>query len=126
MLSQLRQRAREVLSSTRQVVLSTDGPAEIQADSLRCEALGLAVYVLVPRASDLLFNLENTSLVVATADTWQARGSAHLLSRAKYPEQLAITRMPEAAWSELVEIRITRLQLRPLNGQGSVETLDIV
>lgn len=126
MLSQLRQRAREVLSSTHQVVLSTDGPAEIQADSLRCEALGLSIYVLVPRASDLLFNLENTTLVVATADTWQARGSANLLSRARYPEQLGIARMPEAAWSELVEIRLTRLQLRPLDGQGPVETLDII
>lgn len=126
MLSQLRQRAREVLSSTHQVVISTDGPAEIQADSLRCEALGLSLYVLVPRASDLLFNLENTSLVVATADTWQARGSAHVLPRAKYPQQLVLYQMPEAAWSELAEIRLTRLQLRRLDGQGAVETLDIL
>ena len=126
MLSRLRQRAHEVLESSQQVVLSTDGPAEIQAEALRCETLGLSLYVLVPRTSDLLFNLENRTLVVVTADTWQARGTAHLLSRAEYPEQLAIARTPEAAWSELAEIRLTRLQMRPSDGKGSVETLDII
>ncbi len=125
MLRQLRQRAHEALESTRRVVLSTDGPAEIQAETLGCEALGLSLYVLVPRASDLLFNLENRTLVVVTADTWQARGSGRLLSRAEYPEQLAITRTPDAAWCELVEICPTRLQLRPPSGQGPSETVDI-
>ena len=125
MLSQLRRRASEVLLGTHRVVLSTDGPAEIQVEALRCEALGLSLYVLVPRASDLLFNLENTTLAVATADTWQARGATRLLSRDSYPEQLEIARMPEAAWCELVEIRLTRLQLRPADGKGPVETLDI-
>jgi hypothetical protein len=125
MLLKLRERAREVLSNTHHIVLSTDGPASLQAEALRCEALGLSLYVLVPRASDLLFNLENSTAVVATADTWQARGTALVLSRARYPELLGIHRMPEAAWSELVEIHLTRLQLRPLPGQGPVETLDI-
>jgi hypothetical protein len=124
-LRQLRQRASDVLSGTHQVVLSTDGPAEIQVEALRCEALGLLLYVLVPRASDLLFNLENSALVVATTDTWQARGTARVLSRASYPEQLRIPRMPEAAWSELVEIHLARLQIRPLPSQAPTETLDI-
>ncbi|MHB1413785.1 MAG: hypothetical protein ACYC1C_00905, partial [Chloroflexota bacterium] len=79
MLQKLRQQAREALATARQVVLSTGGPADIQAEVLPCETLGLALYVLVPRTSDLLFNLENHPLVVATADTWQLRGEAHLL-----------------------------------------------
>jgi hypothetical protein len=114
-----------MLASTDRVVLSTDGPAEIQAEALRCEALGLLLYALVARASDLLFNLESTTLVVATADDWQARGTAYLLPRAKYPEQLKLIRLPEAAWSELIEIQLTRLQLRSLDGRSPVETLDI-
>jgi hypothetical protein len=124
-LRQLRQKAHEAFESTNRIVLSTDGPAEIQAEALRCEALGLSLYVLVPRASDLLFNLENRALVVVTADSWQARGTARLLSRANYPEQLAIARTPDAAWSELVEIIPTRLQLRPPAGQGPSETVDV-
>jgi hypothetical protein len=123
-LHQLRQQAREALSSVRQIVLSTYGPAEIQAESLPCEAVGLALYVLVPTTSDLLFNLESDGhMVVATSDTWQLRGVAHVLSRGEYPSELSISRLPEAAWSELAEIRPTKLQLRPLVGQGA--TIDV-
>lgn len=125
MLRQLRLRASEALSTARQVVLSTFGPADIQAESLSCESVGLALYVLVPRTSDLLFNLENNTLVVATAETWQVRGVARLLSPGEPPDQLAIARRPEAAWCQVAEIRPTRLQLRPPRGQGQGETIDI-
>ena len=125
MLRQLRQRATEALSSSREIVLSACGPADIQAESLPCEAAGLALYVLVPRTSDLLFNLESEKLVVATAETWQARGPARVLRPGQYPEQLALARTPEAAWCEVAELRPTRLQLRPLRGQAQGETIDI-
>ncbi len=125
MLRKLRQRASEALSTARQIVLSASGPADIQAEVLPCEAVGLALYVLVPRTSDLLFNLENNSLVVATADTWQARGVARLLAPREYPDRLVIARTPEAAWCEVVEIRPTRLWLRPPGVQGQGETIDI-
>ncbi|MDO8689153.1 MAG: hypothetical protein Q7R39_03960 [Dehalococcoidia bacterium] len=125
MLLRLRQRASETLSTARQLVLSGFGPADIQAEVLPCESVGLALYVLVPRASDLLFNLENSPLVVATADTWQARGPARLLTPHEYPEGLAIARTAEAAWSEVVEIQPTRLQLRPPLGQAQGETIDV-
>jgi hypothetical protein len=124
-LSQLRQRAIEALSSARQVVLSTSGPAEVQAESLPCESLGRVLYVLVPRTSDLLFNLESNKLVVATAETWQARGMTRLLRPGQCPKELAIARTPEAAWCEVAEIRPTRLQLRPHPGQPRGETIDI-
>ena len=122
-LRQLRQQASEALSTARQIVLSTGGPADIQAETLSCESIGLALYVLVARTSDLLFNLESNTLVVATADTWQMRGVARLLRQDECPSGLALARMPEAAWCQLVEIRPTRLQLRPLRGKG--ETIDL-
>lgn len=122
-LHQLRDRAREALSEARQIVLSTNGPAEIQAESLPCEAAGLALYVLVPRTSDLLFNLESNTLVVATADTWQMRGVARPLRPGERPDGLALAWTPEAAWCQMVEIRPTRLQLRPLGGKP--ETIDL-
>jgi len=123
MLHQLRQRASEALSTARQIVLSAGGPADIQAETLRCEAVGLALYVLVARTSDLLFNLEDNSLVVATADTWQARGPARLLPRGEYPTGLTLARTPEAEWCEVVEIRPTWLRLHP--PQGRRETIDL-
>jgi hypothetical protein len=126
-LSDLRQRAAEALSTARHIVLSAGGPADIQAETLPCEAVGLTLYVLVARTSDLLFNLEGDALVVATADKWQARGPARLLGPAGYPGGLALARTPEAAWCELVEIRPTQLQLRPSrrNGSVQVETIDL-
>jgi len=124
-LRQLRQKASEALSTARQVVLSACGPADIQAESLSCEAVGLALYVLVPRTSDLLFNLESNRPVVATAETWQARGMTRLLRPGQCPEELAIARTPEAVWCQVAEFRPTRLQLRLADSQGQGETIDI-
>lgn len=125
MIHQLRQRAGEALAAARQVVLSAGGPADIQAEALPCEALGLTLYVLVPRTSDLLFNLESKPLVVATADAWQARGEARLLPPGGYPAELALANTPTAALCEVVEIRPTRLQLYSSDGNGHGETIDI-
>lgn len=122
-LRQLRKRASEALSAARHIVLSTVGPAEIQAEALPCEAVGLALYVLVARTSDLLFNLESNSLVVATADTWQMRGVARLLRAGESPDGLALALVPETEWCQLVEIRPTQLQLRPPGGK--TETIDL-
>ena len=122
-LRQLRLRAIEALSAAPQIVLSTVGPAEIQAESLPCEAVGLALYVLVAKTSDLLFNLESNTLVVATTDTWQMRGVARLLRPGERPDGLALSRTPETEWCQLVEIRPTQMQLRPLGGKA--ETIDL-
>ncbi|MHB9093022.1 MAG: hypothetical protein ACYC7H_16555, partial [Chloroflexota bacterium] len=70
-------------------------------------------------------NLENNAFVVATADTWQARGEARLLAPGAYPDRLSLALTPAAAWSEVVEIRPTRLQLRALTGKGQGETIDL-
>lgn len=123
MLSELRQRAREALSAAQHIVLSAGGPADLQAETLPCEAVGMSLYVLVARTSDLLFNLESDPLVVATAETWQARGPARLLPRSEYPSGLALAGTPEAAWSEVVEMRPTRLRLQPTGGRR--ETIDL-
>ncbi|MHB1132479.1 MAG: hypothetical protein ACYC4L_08845 [Chloroflexota bacterium] len=125
MLQTQRQRASEALATAHQIVLSSYGPAEIQAEVLPCEAVGLALYVLVPRTSDLLFNLETNDLVVATSDTWQARGVARLLLPADHLDHLTLAKTPAAAWSQLVEIRPTQMQLPPANGHGQGETIDI-
>jgi hypothetical protein len=87
--------------------------------------VGTVLYVLVPKTSDLLFNLENDAQVVASAGGWQVRGLARVMAPCAYPDQLAIARTPAAVWSEVVEIQPNRLQLRPTSGQGQGETIDI-
>jgi hypothetical protein len=123
-LHQLRRRVTETLGSASQVVVSTWGPANVQVERMACEGMGLVLYVLVPRTSDLLFNLENHTDVVVTAATWQARGEARLLAPGSHPGQLALASRPEAAWCQIAEIRPTRLQLSPTDGQASGETID--
>jgi hypothetical protein len=122
-LRQLRQQASEALSAARHIVLSTVGPAEIQAESLPCEAAGLNLYVLVARASDLLFNLESNALVVATADTWQIRGVARILRQGECPDGLGLGGAPETEWCQLVEIRPTQMLLHPPGRKP--ETIDL-
>jgi hypothetical protein len=124
-LEHLRKRASEALATAGQVVLSTWGPADIQAERLACESLDVVFYVLVPRTSDLLFNLETNEAVVATAETWQVRGMARLLRPGQHPKELAITRTPQAAWCDVAEIRPTQLRLSRAPGQLQDETIDI-
>jgi len=123
-LHQLRRRVTEALGSAHQVLVSTWGPADVQVERMSCEGVGLVLYVLVPKTSDLLFNLENHTDVVVTSDTWQARGKARLLAVGSHPDKLALASRPEAAWCQVAEIRPTRLHLYPTNGQTSGETID--
>lgn len=123
MLHHIRQRVVEALARASTVTLSTYGPADIQAGVFACEAADLTLYLLVPRTSDHLFNLEHNPTMVATTETWQLRGAARVAEQR--PAGLALVRRPEAGWCELVEIHPTRLQVERPDGEGYAETFDI-
>jgi hypothetical protein len=123
MLNHLRQRVTETLSAARTATLSTHGAAGIQANVFPCECLDLCLYLLVPRASDHLFNLEHNPEVVVTTETWQVRGAARIAPDC--PGELTLLQQPDAAWSEVVMVRPTRLQIEWPGGSGHAETIDI-
>ena len=58
MLNHLRAKAEQAFSAARSVILASSGPAGLQADSVLCRSEGLCLYLLVPRTSDQLLNLE--------------------------------------------------------------------
>jgi hypothetical protein len=122
-LQHIRQRVVEALAGTSTVTLSSYGPAGIQAAVFACEATGVTLYLLVPRTSDHLFNLEHNPNVVATAETWQLRGTARVAEQR--PAGLALLQEPDASWCELVEIQPARLQIGRSEGGGYAETFDI-
>lgn len=125
MLEHLRQRVIQTLAGVRTVTLSTYGPAELQASRLPCEVVGIDLYVLVPRTSDHLFNIESRPEVVAVNETWNLSGMASLVPCAQYPSEFALVRLPEAAWSEVVKIQPSRLTiLRSASGSPG-ETIDV-
>jgi hypothetical protein len=104
--------------------LATSGPADLQASRLPGEARDVTLYLLVPRASDHLFNLETTAEIVVVNREWEARGHARVLPRGEQPAGLALTDRAEAAWSELVELRVERFHQAARPGR-SAETIDI-
>jgi hypothetical protein len=125
MLDHLRQRIVNTLESARVATLSTCGPAAIQADLLPCELIGTRLYLLVPRASDHLFNLESQPDVVVTNRCWQVRGRARAIWRHACPPRLHLIAHPEARWSQVVEVVPRQVQLRRAGQIGYYETIDV-
>lgn len=125
MLEHLRRRVIEAFAGTHTVTLATFGPADLQASTLPCEPRDLSLFVLVPRASDQLFNLENNPRVVATADHWEVRGVARIVPKAEVTPALNLRHAPEANWSALVEVIPQRVQLNPRGKAERPETIDV-
>jgi hypothetical protein len=128
MLDHLRQKVSELISSVSTVMISTYGPAGIQAGNFSCSAAGLRLYLLVPRTSELLFNIENRPEVIATTSEWQLFGAASVVPpepSTGEPAVFSLSKQPEWDWCEVVEIRPTRLQVHPLDPDLPRETIDI-
>jgi len=123
MLEHLRQRVIDTLAGVRMVTLTTGGQAGLQASHLPCQAAGTVLYVLVPRASDHLFNLETEPEVVVIDEVWQLKGQAQVALPAAWPP--ALRAHPEAAWSAAVAVRPTRLTLLRPDSGSPLETIDI-
>lgn len=124
MLDHLQQRIAETLAATRAATLATYGPASIRANIFPCEAAGAGLYLLVPRTSDHLFNIESNPTVVATTEDWQLYGAAEVLSA--WPAGLALAGRPDAAWSVIVHIAPIRLHIAPADRPGCCETIDVL
>jgi hypothetical protein len=123
MLNHLRERVTQMLSETTTALLSTHGEAGLQAGTFPCEADGLCLYLLVPRTSDHLFNLEHASEVVITTDDFQLRGTACVVSDC--PAGLDLRQRPDAAWCEVVRVDPSRLQIEKAGESATAETIDM-
>jgi hypothetical protein len=125
MLDYARQRVSEVLRIPCRVVLATSGPAGIQAGEFPCEAIDLDLYLLVPKTSDHLFNLEHDSTVTLLTAEWELKGQAQIIPPGVSDLRLGILREPGADWCVLVRIDPWRLQIRREEGWGNLETIDL-
>ena len=123
MLVHLRSRVVELLAPVRGALLSTFGPADIQAAEVACVARDLRLYVWLPRTSDLLFNIESHSAVVLSTAAWQVHGCARILKSDAWPRDVDAAQVDQARWLALVEVRPVRVHL-PAGPQGA-ETIDI-
>lgn len=125
MLDFARQRAIEALRNHRKVVLATSGPAGLRAGEFPCEAIDLDLYLLVPRTSDHLFNLEHNSTVALLTAGWELKGEAYILSPDASILELDLLQEPAAEWSALVRVDPCQMQIRKEDGWGNLETIDL-
>ncbi len=125
MLDIARQHAIEALSLPHRVVLVTSGPAGVLAGEFPCEANDLALYLLVPRTSDHLFNLEQTATVSLLSAGWEMSGSASILPAGAPGFDLSLLEDPAAQWCAVVRIAPLRIQIKRPDGWGNIETIDL-
>jgi hypothetical protein len=125
MLDYACQHAIAALSQTCRVVFVTSGPAGVQAGEFPCEAKDLALYLLVPRTSDHLFNLEHNSTVSLLSAGWELSGAASILPAGAPGPELGLLKDPAAQWCLVVQIAPVRIQIKRAGGWGNVETIDL-
>jgi hypothetical protein len=128
MLDYARQRAVDVLKLPRTAILATSGPAGVQASEVPCQGMGLAVYLLVPKTSDHLFNLESNPKVVLFSHPWEVKGEARLLL--EWPpdaglDSLRQSGMDPAEWYALVQVEPHQIHIHREAGWGNLETIDL-
>jgi hypothetical protein len=125
MLDHLRQHIAATLAGARSATLATSGPAGLLAHVVPCATNDIRLYLLLPRTSDHLLNLEHDPAVVVTTAEWQVRGRARVLSTMEWPTSLALAEAPGARWSVLIEVTPTRVEIAQQEGWGAAETIDL-
>ena len=125
MLNYTRQRARNILKNPGKVILATSGPAGVHVGEFPCEAIDLDLYLLVPKTSDHLFNLEHDSSVTLLTAGWELKGQAQILLPGVSDLKLSLLRESGAEWCVLVRVDPCRLQIKRGEGWGNIETIDL-
>jgi hypothetical protein len=127
MLDKLRAEALALIGATPSCLLSTTGPAGVQASIVTCLVCGNCVYVLVPSTVDHLFNLEHELEVVLTSPRWQLRGAALALQegdqlRGSVPEEVSLR--ARSTGCTPVEVFPLRMHLEAAGPRRYRETID--
>jgi hypothetical protein len=125
MLAHLRQRIAATLAPPRVATFSTSGEAGLQACVVPCAGRGLVLYLLLPRTSDHLLNLEGGAAALVTTPAWQVTGRARILPAMRPDLPRSLRDSPYAPWSVVVEVRPTRVAIARAEGWGAAETIDL-
>ena len=129
MLNQLRTEALAFIDATPDCILSTTGPAGVQASAVTCVVHAGCIYMLVPSTIDQLFNIEHELEVVLTGASWQLRGAALAIGEVTGlggTIPASIQARARATCMVLVEVFPLRMHLKPVGQQQYRETIDFV
>ena len=125
MLDHAHGRLIEELSIPRRTIFVTAGPAGLLASDHPCEAVGLDLYLLLPKTSDHLFNLEHDPCVTLLTARWELKGKARPISPASLDHELSLLKEPGAEWCCLVLVKPYHIQISRETGWGYLETIDL-
>ena len=125
MLDYARQRAIEALKNSRRAVIATSGPAGIQAGEFPCEAVSLDLYLLVPKTSDHIFNLEHDHSVTLLTSRWEVKGEAELIDLPTSDLEVDFLNEPGAEWCRIVRVHPHQIHIRRAKGWGYCESIEI-
>jgi hypothetical protein len=126
MINYARNRAVEIMKNAHTAVLATAGLAGVQASEFPCEAVELDLYLLVPRTSDHLFNLEQDGRVALHTDQWELTGKGRALSPEEVWPRISLLPKTGAAWYVLVKVVPSQIQFLRSEGWGPAETSDSI
>ena len=124
MLDHLRQHIATTLAAVRSATLASSGPAGLQAQVVQCAASGIQLYLLLPRTSDHLLNIEHDPAVVVTTAEWQVFGRARIVTEVEHAAA-QLQEAPDACWSVVIVVQPTRVAIAQRSGWGAAETIDM-
>lgn len=125
MISYEHQRAREKLKAATSAILATTGPAGVLVSEFPCEAVELDIYLLLPKVSDHIFNLEQDNRVALHTSQCELTGKASMLSPEEKCPQLSLLPKIGTAWYVIVKVVPSQIQILRSEGWGSAETIDL-
>lgn len=115
----------DALKIPKRVIMATNGPAGLLASEFICESDELKLYILIPKTSDHLFNLESDLSVSLVTDVWELKGQAHILIIPPADLDLHLLNEPDYMWCTLVRIDPNQIHFLRKDGQGNIETIDL-
>ena len=125
MINYARERAIEILKTASTAVLATNGPSGVKVGEFPSEAVDLDIYLLVPKTSDHLFNIEQDERVALHTDCWELTGKGRAFSSPDNWPEISLIPKTETAWYVLVKIMPRQVQVLRPDGWGPAETIDL-
>ncbi len=84
----------------------------------------LALYILIPKTSDHLFNLEYDPTVALVTTDWELKGKAVVISTEGSSLELNLLKRLDVEWCRLVRVDPRQMQFHRKDGWGNFETID--
>ena len=126
MMNYARERAIKILKTVETAIVATNGPSGVQVSQFPCEAAGLDIYLLLPRTSDHLFNLEQDERVALHTDQFELSGNGHIIESGEEWPRISLVPETGTNWYVLVKIVPSQIQVLRKEGWGPAETIDLI